>query len=96
MVPLPEPVFTLTEYVVPETGVTPMMNAPVISGAVESIKSLNGGRTSTPVTASEKVTVKFTLAALEGFASARMIDETAAGNHPLRRARTHRYPVRCR
>ena len=54
MLPLPEPVFTLTMYVVPETGVTPMMEAPVMPGSVVSAKSLKGGRMSTPVTDSEK------------------------------------------
>jgi hypothetical protein len=76
MVPFPEPVLTPTVYVVLETGVTLTMEAPVMDGLATSPKSLNGARVSTPVTGSEKVTVKFTVTALVGFASARVIDKT--------------------
>ena len=65
-----------TVYVVSETEVTLVMEAPVIPESAMSPKSLNGARTSTPVTGSEKVTVKFTFAAPLGFGSARVIDKT--------------------
>jgi hypothetical protein len=53
----------LTVYVVPEP-LTPVMDAPVRPAPVTRLKSL----VSTPVTASEKVTMKPTLVALVGLA----------------------------
>src|SRR5574339_802124 len=76
-VPSPDPVLTRTVYVVPETGVTLAIEALAMPELVTSPKSLNGEAVSTPVMASENLTVKFTLAALVGFGSARVIDVTA-------------------
>ncbi|MBV6465970.1 MAG: hypothetical protein PGMFKBFP_01267 [Anaerolineales bacterium] len=70
MVPSPVPVLTVTVYVAPEP-LTLAMDAPVTPLVVKSKSP-----TSTPVTASEKVTVKFTLAALVGLASARKMEVT--------------------
>src|SRR4030095_1944722 len=52
------------------------MEAPVIPELGMSPKSLKGGAISTPVTDREKLTVKFTFAALVGLGSARRIEAT--------------------
>ncbi|MBV6465971.1 MAG: hypothetical protein PGMFKBFP_01268 [Anaerolineales bacterium] len=73
MVPLPVPVLTVTVYAAPEP-LTLVMDAPVTPLVVNSKSPA-----STPVTASEKVTVKSTLAALVGFVLARVMDITTGG-----------------
>src|SRR5690349_4315693 len=73
MLPLPEPAVRLTMYVVPEP-LTPVMDAPVRPAPVTRLKSL----VSTPVTASEKITMKLTLVAFVGLAVAD-VDRPAVG-----------------
>ena len=63
-----------------ETEFTPVMDAPTMDGSVTKAKS----ETSTPVTGSEKVTVKLTFVAPVGFASARTIDKTVGGESTTR------------
>ena len=70
MVPLPEPVLTLTVYVAPDP-VMLVMDAPV-TPVVVKLKSV----ISTPVTDSEKVTVKTTLVAPIVLGLARMMEMT--------------------
>jgi len=64
-------VLTVTVYVAPES-LTLVIEAPEMLPVAVRAKS----PASTPVTASEKVTVKFTLAALVGLASARKMEVT--------------------
>lgn len=71
---MPVPVFTVTVYVVPEP-LTAEMEAPVTPVAAKA-KSLKGEVVFTPVTDSEKVTVKFTLDAFVGLLLARLIEST--------------------
>ncbi len=73
-VPSPEPVLTVTVYMKAETGVTLVMDSPVMPPVL--VREKSEPSVSIPVTYSEKVTVKSTLAAgLEG-AKARVMEDT--------------------
>src|SRR5947207_14656457 len=73
IVPSPLPVLTVTVRVEPLPP-TPVTEAPVTPVVVSTKSPFD-----TPLTASENVTVKLTLAALDGFASARVIETTVGG-----------------
>jgi len=72
IVPVPEPVLTVTVRVLPESVPVLVIDAPVIVPVIASVKS----PALTPVTASLKVTVKLTLAAVVGSVPARTIEAT--------------------
>ena len=74
IVPLPLPVFTVTVYCAGVTCVRDVIDAPM-TPVVESVKSF----TSTPVTFSLNVTVKFTFARFVGLPFPRTTDTTDGG-----------------